>query len=78
MSIQKKAKIQRYIDILNERYNKMLNALEGEESVAIELAAEHSPHPENFLKHNVFINSLDVRLAADDFNNILKEIKKLK
>ena len=56
---------------LTERYEKLLEELRGEELTAEEL--DTFSHSRNHVK----INSLELRLAVEDFSAILKEIKKI-
>lgn len=69
MSVHNKFKIKKHVDILNERYTKLVKILEGRET-----GSDLEPFP----KDSIILDDLEVRLAVDDFNNILKEIKKMK
>ena len=76
MASHAKTDLQKYKRILEERYEALFKQLEGSESGMPRDGWGGSV--EEYRESHRYINPLDLRLAADDFINALKEVKKLK
>ncbi len=71
-----RSSLQKYQDLLKVRFEHLTKQLEGTEADTIMNNTMLSP--EEYKKKYRHINPLDLRLAADDFINVLREVKKLK
>ena len=68
--------LKKYKSILEERYKILIQELDG---TPHSMPRDGYPgSAEEYKKSHSWVNSLDLRLAADDFINALKEVKKLK
>jgi len=80
--INSREKLNKYREILKDRYEVLLKELIGREADYEKLAdRSHEARGRQYLKGFVdsanISDSLKVRMAVDDFMTILKEIKKL-
>ncbi len=89
MAIHSKIALDRYRNILEERYQSLLKELEGGPAVNYKNNSydndwesrdgdQEKKTAEEYGKSYRAIDTLNLRLAVDDFMNILKEVKKLK
>lgn len=90
MAVHSKPTLDKFKRILEERYETLLKELDGIPAINYKNNYIHGndwedrdreyekQQQDEYGKLNRTINALNLRLAADDFINVLKEVKKLK
>ena len=76
MSIVKKSALQQYVTALEKRYEELILLVKGEAPNPNIYNLYHN-NPEQYKDEFREINELEIKLAANNFDGILKELRKL-
>lgn len=77
MPIIRNTELNKYTDALETRYNKLISQIKGEKPNE-NIYHLYEDDPIVFEREYRTIDDLEITLAINDFNGILKELKKIK